>query len=375
MTENDHRILSELSGVIDRMTSGTFREKATLSELPESEDTALNELKEKILYLNEQYGQAYRFIMDLAQGKLNTASPVRNTFASPFKQLHAELSYLTWQIQQIADGDFDQVVYFSGDFSQAINKMVVALRERQKLMVLIGEYAAELKESNATKDKLFSIIAHDLKNPFNAILGFSALLSDELQAENYEEARQYAGIIHDSTTHAFELLTNLLEWARIQSGKMVITPAPTTLNEIIEKNIDINRGSALSKSISLRFDTTDTYPVVTDASIVNTLIRNLMANAIKYTPEGGDVSVSVQKTPIGYQVTVRDTGIGIDEQNRDKIFTSNYTTPGVNNEPGSGLGLVLCKELVQLLGGCIWIEESSKSGTAIAFSIPDNVPL
>ncbi len=362
MNEKENDVILKLNGIVDKLLSGNRKIDLDVGEPNGVENKDLTSLADKVVHLGEQYRDSYDFIMNLSSGKLYTEAPRMNAFAGPFKQLHSELRHLTWQIQEIADGDYDQRVSFSGDFADAINKMITALRERQVLMERIREnenlfrsifstspdgivlcdlnhcivrasnaayrmlqitkeiskntnfsdlihpedkenykrfladlsidgkttvfaelrivlssgtsfwseqnasllldsigkpkgyiiiirdiserkaaeaqllqYTDELDESNRTKDKLFSIIAHDLKSPFNALLGFGNMLVRETDKEepDIERVKKFSKLIHESTTKSYDLLINLLDWSLLQSDRIVIKPELLNRSDII----------------------------------------------------------------------------------------------------------------------------------------------
>lgn len=382
MNNDDKAIVNKLAGIVDRIVSGNRGADAGSDSVGTSESAELNELKEKIVTLGEKYSEGYDFILELSKGNLDTRPPTQNLFTNPYKQLHAELRHLTWQIKQIAEGDYEQHVSFLGDFSGAINKMILALRERQTLADLNKEnekklqlYADELKELNATKDKLFSIVAHDLKNPFNALIGLTdALLREMRTGGNTGVAQECAQAIHNSATEGYELLVNFLEWSRQQSGKIVVTPERQSLSAIIKYNIKAANPAALSKGITISFFNDESYIVNTDAAILNIVLRNLISNAIKYTPKFGRVDISVEKKPDGvYWISVKDSGVGMSEQDLNKLFRADilHSTKGTNNEGGTGLGLILCKDFITKIGGDIRVSSKPDEGAIFTFSVKD----
>jgi len=365
MDDSERTVIEKLIEVVDGVSSGNKPNQVDATAIGASNNPLLNELAEKLCKLNNQYSDSYQLILDLSRGKLNTETPVRNPFVNPYKQLQSELRYLTWQIQQIANGDYDQRVYFSGDFSYAINKMIIALRDRHEL-------AQKLEESNKTKDTLFSIIAHDLRNPFNVIMGFSELLTQAVEDHNYEETKEYAKMIDSSTHRTYDLLMNLLEWSRLQSVGITMSPHDVDLRLVILSNIRIANFAASVKNINIHFEEPDPHLISADSGMLNTVLRNLINNAIKYTPENGNIIISLKKEDMFYHISVQDNGIGMAEETINNIFhfKNIHSSPGTNNEPGTGLGLVLCNDFVQMMGGEINVESKVGSGTTFTFSLP-----
>jgi PAS domain S-box-containing protein len=238
------------------------------------------------------------------------------------------------------------------------------------------QFMDELDESNRTKDKLFSIIAHDLKSPFSALLGTSNAMVQEANLEDPDirKFRKFSKIINDSANRTYNLLVNLLDWSRLQSNRIEVNPECLNLADIIMENVDIGQTMAMSKNIMLKCSTPDNCPLVSDKAIINTILRNLISNAIKYTPQNGLVTVSLDKKGDMYLISVSDNGLGIPAENLEKLFKLEtiQSTPGTNNEKGTGLGLVLCKDFVNKLGGEIWVKSAyGRGGATFTFSLKD----
>ena len=231
---------------------------------------------------------------------------------------------------------------------------------------------ARLHELNATKDKFFSIIAHDLKNPFNAIIGFSNLLIDQVKEKDYEGIDEYATIIKDSSLRAMSLLTNLLIWSMSQTGKMAFNPEYIELVALIEEVKALLNDSALQKTITIRTNLPHNVQVLADKEMIGTILRNLISNAVKFTQPGGMIVISVHLWEEGSVVEVSDNGMGIKKENMYKLFKidESYATKGTQNESGTGLGLLLCKEFVEKHGGKIWAESEDGKGSKFSFLIP-----
>ncbi|NPD48382.1 sensor histidine kinase KdpD, partial [Lentimicrobium sp. S6] len=196
---------------------------------------------------------------------------------------------------------------------------------------------------NAEKDKFFSIIAHDLKSPFNGIMGFSALLVEQVQKEDYDGIEKYAGIILDSSQRAIDLLMNLMEWSRSQTGRMEFMPEYLKIADLCNETVGLFQTIAGQKSITLKKEISPKAIAFADKAMISTVIRNLVSNAIKFTKPGGEIMVSAQEKPNELIISVSDTGIGIPKDRIEKLFTlsESYSTKGTNNEEGTGLGLIL----------------------------------
>lgn len=240
----------------------------------------------------------------------------------------------------------------------------------------LQEANQELEKLNATKNKFFSIIAHDLKNPFHAILGFTELLM-----RNYadlEEPRriEIIELIKSSTESAYSLLENLLQWARTQTNRIQYTPAGIDLDELILSNISIARAAADNKNIHIDYQAGIGCQVYADKNMVNTILRNLVSNALKFTDPGGKVTVRCRKADdLHVLVEVEDTGIGISKESIDKLFQIDqyFSTAGTTGETGTGLGLIICREFVQKNKGELRVSSEINKGTTFSFTLPVKV--
>lgn len=230
----------------------------------------------------------------------------------------------------------------------------------------------ELKELNATKDKFFSIIGHDLKNPFNSLLGMNELLIQNAERYSPEKIRYFASQMYDASKNAHNLLENLLEWARIQRGELEVELVKINPSEIINEVKQLTEPLANSKNINLQTAPEVNHPVLADKEMLKTILRNLVSNSIKYTHPQGTIILYTQKRGQFLQFTVSDTGMGIPAQYIDKLFEidSNLSKEGTGNEKGTGLGLILCKEFVEKQGGKIWVESEKGKGSEFHFTMP-----
>lgn len=257
----------------------------------------------------------------------------------------------------------------------AIKSVVLNVRditERKHAEQIIKENEIRLRELNATKDRFFSIIAHDLKSPFNSIVGFSNLIVEQIHNQDSEEIERYATIIQESSERAMNLLMNLLEWSQAQTGKIEFNPQNIDLVTIINDIIELSKGSAQQKSITILKRLAHNIPIIADKDMISTILRNLISNGIKFTNSGGKIVISAEQNEKQMIVSVADNGVGMRNEDIDKLFRIDYShsTMGTNNESGTGLGLLLCKELVEMQGGKIWIESEIGKGSVFRFSIP-----
>ncbi len=230
----------------------------------------------------------------------------------------------------------------------------------------------KLYELNATKDKFFGIIAHDLKNPFSTILGFSDLLLTNVYDYNKDKIFDYLKIISNSSKNAYHLLENLLVWSQSQSGKLAFNPTINNLSEAIKENIELIESQSAKKGIQVFTEVNAQYDAFFDVNMINTVMRNLLTNALKFTAPKGRVTVSAKQTENVCEVTVSDTGTGISPENLQKLFKidSKFQKQGTDAEKGTGLGLILCKEFIEKHGGHIWAESRIGVGSDFKFTLP-----
>ena len=233
----------------------------------------------------------------------------------------------------------------------------------------------DLRELNASKDKFFSIIAHDLKNPFNTIIGFSEIIKEQIQKADYEEIEFFADSINNSAVQTYRLLENLLEWANSQQRKFLFNPINVDLNELFIGESGSFLDMTAKKNIEFRNLLPDNLFVVADRNMIRTIFRNLISNAVKFTPKNGRIEVSALIKDNYVEIAVSDNGVGMTEKTRTSLFRidANLSTPGTENEKGTGLGLILCKEFVEKHGGKIWVESESGKGSVFKFTLPKNI--
>ncbi len=232
----------------------------------------------------------------------------------------------------------------------------------------LHETVEALEEANATKDKFFSIISHDLGNIFSGLIGLSDLLSNPKQGEK----EFLMNMLQQSTQRGYNLLKNLLEWSQLQTGKIKPRASVLYFHEYIDSNIMLLANQAENKNITLVSSVDNTLAVFADANMINTVIRNLLSNAIKFTPENGRVEISGKREAEFIEISVSDTGVGIREQDIGKLFQVDvsHSTTGTADEQGTGLGLILCKDFVESNGGTIWVESELGKGSKFYFSLP-----
>lgn len=234
----------------------------------------------------------------------------------------------------------------------------------------------ELAESNATKDKFFSIVAHDMKDPFNALLGLSDLLLKNYNDFTEKERQEFVKNINDSSAKTYKMVNNLLTWSRSQLGQIQFTPTRFFVNELIDEIVEVSALTAKQKDIQISKEIEDGLETVADRNMLEVVLRNLVSNAIKFTPRGGEVTVKarsvIKDQSESLEVIVVDNGVGIEKEYQSQLFglSTNISTTGTENETGTGLGLIICKEFVQKHGGKIWLVSEKDKGSSFYFTIP-----
>ncbi len=236
----------------------------------------------------------------------------------------------------------------------------------------LKESEKNLMEINATKDKFFSIISHDLRNPFASIVSFSRILKRDILNMSKDELSELALELDKSVLKIDNLLENLLQWSRTQTGKIKYRPEYIALHEIIKDNVNLVQNNARDKNIKLIDSVDDDLAVWADRNMTDTVIRNLLSNALKYTDQGGEIVLNSYVKNHKAYISVKDNGVGIPEENKKKIFQTDslHSTYGTMDEKGSGLGLLLCKEFVEKQGGEIFFESKLGEGSVFTFSLP-----
>jgi len=258
---------------------------------------------------------------------------------------------------------------------EIVSKNVELKAINDNLEKLVEERTFELEQANATKDKFFSIIAHDMKDNFGGLLGYAEVLSTEFDRFDEKERKNMADVIWDVSGQLYKLLGNLLEWARIQTGNMSFNPTTFPLAAFIQDEFTLLSEFARQKQQTLTFKPTQEIMVNADESMLSTVMRNIVINAVKFTPNNGTIDVSIEKRDNVAFIRVKDNGVGISADNLARLFKVNESvkTYGTNQEPGTGLGLILCKEFLIRNGGDISIESTFGEGTVVSFYVPANL--
>ena len=240
----------------------------------------------------------------------------------------------------------------------------------------IYRHSKELIELNATKDKFFSIIAHDLRSPFNGFLGLTQIMVEELPRMTLSDIHSIVKNMRNSATNLFRLLENLLLWARMQQGKLSYDPEVIEIRQMVDDSLSMIKDSAKTKGIALVSEIPEDVSVLADNNMLQTIIRNLLSNAVKFTNKGGKVKISAKVTlNQSVEISVKDSGIGMSPAMLCDLFRLDTKTNrrGTAEEPSSGLGLHLCKDFIERHGGKLWIESEEGKGSTFSFSIPNKI--
>ena len=260
--------------------------------------------------------------------------------------------------------------------NKSLESNLTTINQQKQLLEVqyqkLEESENKLRELNATKDKFFSILAHDLKNPFNTLMGLSEIIISDKNVRNSDQFDEFIEGIFQTASSGYNLLENLLEWSRSQTGNIGVYPQPVSIEEVISTNIHFFHEILKEKKIEVVAPDLKKYKVLADKNMVNLIVRNILNNAIKFSFPEGKIELSVQQKDSFYIVHVLDNGIGMNPDTVNKLFKIEQTVQrnGTAGETGTGLGLILCKEFVNKNGGEIWVESTKGKGSRFSFSLP-----
>lgn len=344
----------------------------------------------------------YTIVKDSINAKLNSQRLVEIQMNFELEQSYSELSRIEDEVSQLtAENNIRElelkkqknvrnllvlivlITLVSGGLflSQYLSKrktnilLQEKIEEVDKSNKLLKESEDNLKILNATKDKFFSIIAHDLRNPFNALHGLTQHLLNNYDDFDSEEIKESIEIIYNSADDLLELLENLLHWSRTQRGKMQFTPAEVNISEIINKIFNLLKMNAEKKDINLINEIDANKTITGDKDMLTAILRNLISNAIKFSYNNSFIRVSSKDFKDYIEFSVMDNGVGISPENINKLFRIDvhYSTTGTSDEQGSGLGLILCREFVEKHNGKIWVESEVNKGSTFKFTVPKKI--
>ena len=275
-------------------------------------------------------------------------------------------------------GEYRNIIVTATPYILADNKYIGTfgvfrdITDRKQAEQALQEYSKKLEEANATKDKFFNIIAHDLKNPFNSILGFSNLLLTNIDKYDKDKIKRFVTHINEAGKSTFKLLENLLEWSRNQQNKIPFNPEKTNLYYLAYESYILVNQNAKDKQIEIDLNIPNDIEIEADSQMLNTIIRNLLSNSVKYTSENGKITISAKQINNEVIIEISDTGIGMNEKTKNSLFKIGETKSkaGTNGEHGTGLGLLLCKEFVDKHNGTIHVESKPGEGSTFIVSLP-----
>jgi signal transduction histidine kinase len=247
--------------------------------------------------------------------------------------------------------------------------------KRADELIIANKGLKQLLQLNADKDLFISILAHDLRSPFNALLGLSELLTEDIRKLDIDEIEDIAININKSAQNSFKLLENILMWARAQSGKIPFNPQILNFRDICLDIFEILNSNVNAKNITINYSAPDEINVYADIDMLKAVLRNLVSNAIKFTNNGGAININAEENFGNVTISVSDNGIGIKPDDLTKLFDISQvrTTTGTSEETGTGLGLLICKEFVEKLQGKIWVESKVGKGSDFKFTLPVSI--
>lgn len=289
----------------------------------------------------------------------------KNEFRQQYRILKKDGSYI-W-VEDLANVEYDEK---SKPFRSIVRTRNIS--EQKEAELIIKNQNRELQTLNSEKDKFFNIIAHDLKSPFNTILGFSSLLAKNVDRYDSEKISTIAEALNRTAQNTFKLTENLLEWARAQRGKTKFEPKTNNINTLVNETIHLHEKQAADKNITLITRLDDEYVFEFDNNMIMAVLRNLISNAIKFTKEGGQVETSLSADSEFISLRISDTGIGMDDKTLARIFSlgESESRPGTHGEKGTGFGLLICKEFVEKHRGRIHAESKPGEGSTFIVELP-----
>ncbi|MDO9254379.1 MAG: ATP-binding protein [Bacteroidales bacterium] len=331
----------------------------------------------RFTYLNEKYEELTGFRKADVLGK--TILEVVPKIPQKTIQKYAQVA-ITGKAIHFESYSREQKIYYEADIYQSSeNHFAVILSDitlRKQAQREIISKNKSLEKINEEKDKLFSIVSHDLRSPMNGILGLTGMINNEIDSFSKDHIREMAKSIHTSASSIIQLLHGLLEWSQLQRGNINFNPQTVTLLTSVQSCIKVLTESAKAKNIAIISKVPGTISVYADNQMLESVIRNLVSNAIKFTPKGGQIEISASESGLNtVVVSVKDDGIGMNANILEKLFrlSAKINRKGTEGELSSGLGLILCKELIEKHGGKIWAESEENMGSTFYFTIKISV--
>lgn len=380
--DNDRRKLSDKLSVISKKSADhnlIFNQLETLVSLTDEYEIAINAFNLiNILFAPTKI--VYKYLLNNQEESLEfngiyNVSEISEENSFDIEIKHAGELFGKYEVIGIQFPKFKrQYKEMSVVISQLFGMAIANARKYSQLeqsKKVISQNEIRLTELNATKDKFFSIIAHDLKSPFNAIIGLSEMLVEMVDMKEYDGIDNYARIILNSSRKAMSLLTNLMDWSRLQTGRIGYNPEIFDLAICINSIILLYNEVADKKAITIETELSSNTPVFADREMINTVIRNLISNAVKFTDFGGKIVISSKKECNQLIVSVKDNGVGIPADRVKKLFSieESSSTSGTASETGTGLGLILCREFIEKHDEKLWVQSEEGRGTTFYFTL------
>ncbi len=298
---------------------------------------------------------------------LNKVSELEN-YKKKYKKLKEKIKKNELVLLDHNNSNFDQLSLFNNEFA-SIEK---STQELLTINNLLSQKHDELKRKAQNKDKLFSIISHDIRSPFQALLQFSKMLSEDIDFLSKEEIKEISARINSSSNNIYNLVENLLQWARLQSKIIEVSPDLFNIYEMFIEVKQLYNHAASKKGIEIQLNFDKNTEIFADANMINVVARNLISNAIKFSYENSKIEINAVENSHSTKISISDTGTGLSEDEIKKLFREDkvFSKEGTKNERGSGLGLLLCKEFIEQNGGKIWVESKINLGSKFIFTVP-----
>ncbi len=372
---NDREQKNEAGGSADR--SAYFEQ--LFQSVPAG--VVLLDREDRIIDCNKWFTDLFHYAIEEARDRkindLIVPEHLQNEGEETTQQVAAGQSVFFETVRKTKDGELLYVSISGQPISLEQGDIAVIgvyqdITDRRRAEEELIEREKNLRELNATKDTFISVLSHDLRSPFTSILGYADILLEDIEHADRQKIHNQVAIIRDQAFKTLSLLDDILSWAKVQSGKMTYNPINVAFPVICCAVVDNLRGKAEEKNISIDCSEMPDIEVFTDKKMLQVVLRNLISNAIKFTPYGGRIQIAASKEQGMATITVSDSGIGIDSSDIPKLWdlTRHHSTEGTAGERGTGYGLVLCKELVEKLGGNIWADSTPGRGSDFIFTLP-----
>ncbi len=308
-----------------------------------------------------------------------------NLSVAPIKDVEGNIIYIVGMVIDITEQKYaeEELKKYAAELIKINEELVdskhiieASLEQKNALIEELNDITNRLEITNSEKDKFFSIIAHDLRSPFQGFLGLTRLMAEDLDNMSMKDMRELSNDMQNSANNLFKLLDNLLQWSSLQRGAMDFKTDAINIHQIVQQNINISLETAKQKNINLINSVPAEIYAVADYQMINTVIRNLLSNAIKFSNKNGNIVIGANSTPEKIVcVFVKDDGIGMDKQILSDLFKidKKVTRPGTSGETSTGLGLLLCKDFIEKNNGSIWVESEVDKGSTFFFTLPQNV--